>query len=439
MLGVPLGSDHFVSDFVEKKLIGRLSTTVDRLVDFEDTQSASYLLRVSFSIVRAVHFMRTTPLSQWKKQAAKFDVMVRSAIEKILAAPMDDLTFAQVSLTPRLGGLGLRKVVEHANLAYYASWHQSLKTAKEVWVPPPDLPPKYTSQQEASFQFDEKMHTYLIGQSDVRGAQRLRRAAQPHACGFITAVPSDEDGKDCVLPPRHFRTAVAYRLGLPVLNEETPCPLCEQPINIFGDHATCCTKSGDLIIRHNALRNLIGHIGADGLLSPVLEKKGILGNTNGRRPGDVTFQRWSGGKGLAVDVAVTSPLAPSNVRTIDPCEHYAAVQKHGKYDKSFEGTDYVFSAMVFETWKVRKCYASSFGLLQKNLDVSLLLIADVLGLVSPATYSAPSPRPSSHVPMATNSGINPPFLFSHLFLVPIREAQLQLFVPSEFIPRWKSK
>jgi len=63
MLGVPLGSDLFVSEFVEKKLLGRLLSTVTKLVEFEDTQAASYLLRVSYSIVRAVHFMRTTPLS----------------------------------------------------------------------------------------------------------------------------------------------------------------------------------------------------------------------------------------------------------------------------------------------------------------------------------------------------------------------------------------
>ena len=61
----PLGSDLFVSDFVESKLLGRLQSTVNKLVDFEDTQAATYLLRVSFSIVRAVHFMRTTPLGQW--------------------------------------------------------------------------------------------------------------------------------------------------------------------------------------------------------------------------------------------------------------------------------------------------------------------------------------------------------------------------------------
>ena len=64
MLGVPLGNDVFVADFVEKGLLSNIKSTVDRLVEFEDTQSACYLLRVSFSIVRAVHFMRTTPLTR---------------------------------------------------------------------------------------------------------------------------------------------------------------------------------------------------------------------------------------------------------------------------------------------------------------------------------------------------------------------------------------
>ena len=109
-----------------------------------------------------------------------------------------------------------------------------------------------------------------------------------------------------------------------VLDEEIPCPLCKQIINIYGDHATCCTKSGDLIIRHNALRNMVEEFASDGMLSPVLEKEGILGNTTGRRPGDVTIQRWAEGKGLASDVAVTSPLAATYERMKEPCEWYAA-------------------------------------------------------------------------------------------------------------------
>lgn len=349
MLGVPLGNSSFVSEFVEKKLLGRLQDTVDRLVEFEDTQAASYLLRVSYSIVRAVHFMRTTPLEQWREQAAKFDAMIRSAIESILGVPMDDRTFKQAALTPKLGGLGLRRTVEHADLAYHASWHESRRTAKEAWPPPPGMPAEHVPQSEASYQADEQVFQSLIDTAPSRReAQRLKRCAQPHANGFITAVPSEEDGRDTIIKPRLFRTAVLYRLGVPLLKEEISCPLCEQHINKYGDHATCCTRGGSLITRHNSLRDLVDKIASDGMLSPVAEKKGILGPTSGRRPGDVTIPVWSEGKGLAIDVAITSPLL-SSVRQEEPCESYAHNTKHAKYDKGFVGSEYMFCAMVWET------------------------------------------------------------------------------------------
>jgi hypothetical protein len=142
MLGVPLGCDEFVSGFVEKKLLGRLQKTVDSLVEFEDSQAASYLLRVSYSIVRAVHFMRTTPLEKWKLQAVQFDNMMRKAIQSILGFPMSDLAFAQACLTPKLGGLGLRRVAEHADLAYQASWHESQKKPRRLGSLHPECLPK---------------------------------------------------------------------------------------------------------------------------------------------------------------------------------------------------------------------------------------------------------------------------------------------------------
>src|SRR3954468_8432103 len=60
MLGVPLGSDEKAAAYVEGKLFGKLTTMVNRLTDFDDVQAAFFLLRVSFTIVRATRFMRTT-------------------------------------------------------------------------------------------------------------------------------------------------------------------------------------------------------------------------------------------------------------------------------------------------------------------------------------------------------------------------------------------
>ena len=78
----------------------------------------------------------------------------------------------------------------------------------------------------ASFKIDEKAHSKLVNEFDEaaspRDARRLLRCAQPHASGFVTAVPSKEDGDEAIMSPHHFRTAVMYRLGIPLLTDEMP-------------------------------------------------------------------------------------------------------------------------------------------------------------------------------------------------------------------------
>ena len=122
-----------------------------------------------------------------------------------------------------------------------------------------------------------------------------------------------------------------------------------QIIDVFGDHAACCAKSSDRIHRHNRVRNLIDRICQEGMLAPVMEKKGILGDVDGRRPGDVTVPVWRANKGLAIDVAVTTPFGKHSLSCKAPCESYAQSKKHAYYDEDFKGTAFEFAALVFET------------------------------------------------------------------------------------------
>ena len=86
-------------------------------------------------------------------------------------------------------------------------------------------------------------------------------------------------------------------------------------------------------------------------LNPEMEKHGLLGpgDESRRRPGDVSLPLWQYNKGLAIDVAVICPVAPSHMKEDVPCESYAATQKHGRYDAGFVDSHYDFAAMVFET------------------------------------------------------------------------------------------
>src|SRR6476659_1159138 len=162
----------------------------------------------------------------------------------------------------------------------------------------------------------------LIAKANERDKQRLKRLDCEHANAWITAQPSTLDGKDTLLTPKIFLTAVCRLLVLPVYPDNVPCPLCMQTMDALGDHALCCKKTGDTITRHNRLRNLIYKLAEAGLLNPVLEKAGILGHTeqSKRRPADVAIPLWSSGRSLAIDVAVVCPLAVSHVSQEQPCE-----------------------------------------------------------------------------------------------------------------------
>jgi hypothetical protein len=351
MLGVPLGSDDFVAGYVEGKMLGTTVKVMAKLAEFEDPQAAMYLLRLSYGIVRANHFMRTTPLPQWSQACEKFDSCVRDTVAQILGTTFPGESYLQACVSSKIGGLGVRRVADHAAVAFTASWHEASRTSCEKWVLPITCDPSYRPQNAASAALDRATFEGLISRAGKRDAQRLRRLDVDHANAWISALPSSVDGKDTVMSPRVYLTCARRLLGLPVSSAPASCPLCKQTMDVFGDHALCCKKSGDMITRHNRVRNLISQIADVGLLSPELEKMGILGPTDRsrRRPGDISFKCWAPNRGLAVDVAVICPLAASHLDEAEPCEVYAVRHKYDRYEEGFKGSDYDFVAMVFET------------------------------------------------------------------------------------------
>ena len=295
--------------------------------------------------------MRTTPLNQWEKHAEIFDQRIRGATEAIIKRPLPNDAYDQACISTRFGGLGIRKVTEHAPVAFKASYVTSRRQCGEQWLNSNSIPDDASCQRSGSERIDRATLDRLIAHGSERDKQRIRRLDCKHANSWITALPCTTDGKDTIMPSKIFTTAVARLLGLPVYSNSSQCPLCQQTMDIQGDHALCCKRKQDNITRHNRVRNWICKLADMGLLNPQMEKLGLLGPTDSskRRPGDVSFPLWRYGRGLAIDVAVICPLAASHVREEDPCELYAERQKHSRYDAGFVGSRYDFAAMVFET------------------------------------------------------------------------------------------
>jgi hypothetical protein len=246
--------------------------------------------------------MRTTPLSHWRSIAASFDSSIRKTFESIVGFPLTDEAYTQACLTPKLGGFGLRQVVAHADGAFNASRFEVFSAWRRLgWSSSPPFP-----FPTRGFFFVRLRHFFKS--CFLRPLPAKFRDFTFHASSWVTAVPSSLDGPDTIIRPLAFRTACRLRLGVPVCHDGPLCPSCMHTVlDRHGDHAICCTSTGDLIVRHNRIRDLVDKIAREGQLSPVLEKKGILGESlaPGRRPGDVTIPIWCEGKGLCGDVSGT--------------------------------------------------------------------------------------------------------------------------------------
>jgi hypothetical protein len=343
MLGVPLRPTAFANDYISKKLIKNSAKVMDKLAMWDDSQAAYYMLRSSYSIVRANHFMRTTPLPNWEVPAAAFDLKVRKTAEQILCFGLNEPQYDQASMSSKVGGLSLRRVVSHAPSAYSASRNESKRFSKEKWAPSPFVTgPPGLDQRERSAAVDKAQLKTLKLNANDRDTRKLEELQMPHANAWLSTAPSYVNGIDNRMTPPEFLVATSRLLSRPVhpTNTVTSCPLCEHPMNPLGDHSLSCVVSGDRITRHNRTTNVTGRCANDGGLNPDYEKRGILGETDGRRPGDISIKFWSGGKHLAIDVAVIDPLGMTYLASQDSAvEKYAADKKIAKYESAFKAVE----------------------------------------------------------------------------------------------------
>ena len=93
------------------------------------------------------------------------------------------------------------------------------------------------------------------------------------------------------------------------------CPLCtEIALDPLGHHAATCKRGGDVIVRHNHLRDVFVELCHQAHLRVKVEEgSGLTPDMSRTRPADVLVQNWVGGKPAAFDFTVTSPLIPKTL------------------------------------------------------------------------------------------------------------------------------
>eukprot|EP00731_Ephydatia_muelleri_P028751 Em0020g395a len=189
----------------------------------------------------------------------------------------------------RIGGL--------SGLAPDSSQHLSDAVGMFNWLVPAedsikveDFLSSAISQGKLSEKLDNHLLSSLVEASTVVNKARLLSVSSPHAPFWLSMPPCERQGLH--LEPSQFQVAVKWWLGLDT-SGDAQCALCpEKSLNPLGHHATTCKRGGDVVYRHNRLRDIVAK------------------SCRGAHLTDILIPHWCMGKPAALDLSVTSPLNP---------------------------------------------------------------------------------------------------------------------------------
>ena len=155
----------------------------------------------------------------------------------------------------------------------------------------------------------EKLADLIRNQTPTREKARLQSLLLPHSAAWLAARPIPAMGLH--LLAKEFQVSVRYRLGIAVYDQERKCPYCKSgTLDTFGDHAVVCHGKGNGISWHDRIRDRIASACSAANLSPVIEKRNLIGEKNSR-PGNFYLPCWKFGQSAALDITVTSSLQPN--------------------------------------------------------------------------------------------------------------------------------
>ena len=105
--------------------------------------------------------------------------------------------------------------------------------------------------------------------------------------------------------PSEFCVAIRWWLGVDI-SRGLSCPLCTDiALDPLGHHAATCRRGGDVVLRHNHLRDVFVELCHQAHSRVKVEEgSGLTPDMSHIRPADVLLQNWLGGKPAAFDFTV---------------------------------------------------------------------------------------------------------------------------------------
>ncbi|KAL5470688.1 hypothetical protein EMCRGX_G028693 [Ephydatia muelleri] len=259
--------------------------------------TASIYGRLSFilcaSFCKLVHLACSTPPSLVSEGLALFDEEVRHYFSDCVAIDALDSDWLQVQLSLSRGGLGLRRLALHCSAAYLPSMIKAgcadpLNECKLLLYTIPwfllassvaveSLLDSGLSQKNLSTRIDDHQFDQLCLISSPANRACLLSVSSLHASSWLAVIPSR--GLNLSLEPEEFQ------------------------LDPLGHHAMTCKGGGDVVMHHNALRDVFSQFCHSARLGGQLEVgHGSGADSPNSRPADILVPNWMIGKPAAFDL-----------------------------------------------------------------------------------------------------------------------------------------
>jgi len=364
LLGAPLFQGSALDKAWDKRCED-LTRAVDRLSAIS-SQDALILLRSSFGAPKVLHLLRCSP-SVSHPSLAKFDALLRRAVQRITNSDLSDTQWIQASLPVRDGGLGVRRVSSLASPAFIASAASTLSLQDDIlagcnksdnesfqsylsaWSAKfgdvPDVLPTKQPFWDRPGVLQDKATVEASLNSAYHRASFLAASSQ-HSGDWLFAMPIASSGLR--LDDEAVRVAVGLRLGLDLCVPHQ-CH-CGSLVDARGLHSFTCKRAPGRSARHHALNDLIARSFASAGI-PVTKEPAGLSRTDGKRPDGLTLVPWQSGKSMCWDVTVICTLAESYVNGAANEAGAAAEVAASRKEAKYAGIDnrYVFEPIAVES------------------------------------------------------------------------------------------
>ena len=231
------------------------------------------LLQKCAAFCKITHISRVTSPTLIKSSLSLFDDSVHHCFTECLAFNLSPQSsgWKQACLSLSRGGLGLRSVAVHSTAAYLGSISSSspdlvsshyvidainlfnLQVSAEDTLSIP-LPIKSHLQHDLSQRIENCQFSALYDSGNLADWASILSISSVHASSWLQVVPSPRLSFD--LAPNEMQWSIKWWLGLPLTPEVGVCAYCPDKA-LDAHHAVTCKFGGDVVARHNTLRNAI--------------------------------------------------------------------------------------------------------------------------------------------------------------------------------------